>query len=275
LATAFPLREVAVSDYVDEPVDQDLLLAFETEPDTGNAQESSESLDARVARLERELELSTSQVASLKSGLATLVAQNREIKKPSNHAVAAIAGLLIGVSIGISGWLLWSRDAAPVIQAAPAPAPAAEQRAVAPVVEPPVIALASATTSPAPQRTPVRDTTGPVRDTAARVRDVAVAVRDTAAPARDPSRRAVPAKLPVSTRTDYVGTLSIDAAPGGQVFINRQAAGVTPLRVSNLKAGSHLVWIERDGYRRWTRVVQVQADHVSRVSADLERIAER
>ena len=60
-----------------------------------------------------------------------------------------------------------------------------------------------------------------------------------------------------------------------QVFIDREAAGQTPLRVQNLRAGSHLVWIEREGYRRFTRVVQVPANRVSRVWAELEPIPER
>jgi hypothetical protein len=68
----------------------------------------------------------------------------------------------------------------------------------------------------------------------------------------------------------YVGTLSIDAAPAGEVFINRRRAGRTPVRAENLRAGSHLIWIEREGYRRWTRVVAVAADRVNRVSAQLE-----
>jgi hypothetical protein len=63
--------------------------------------------------------------------------------------------------------------------------------------------------------------------------------------------------------------------PVGEVFINRQPAGRTPLRLQNLRAGSHLVWIERDGYRRWTRAVQVPADRVTNLSADLEPIAAR
>ena len=70
----------------------------------------------------------------------------------------------------------------------------------------------------------------------------------------------------------YVGTLSIDADPDGEVFVNRQDAGRTPIRLDKLRAGSHLIWIERDGYQRWTRVVQVQADRVdafvSRTRAD-------
>lgn len=72
-----------------------------------------------------------------------------------------------------------------------------------------------------------------------------------------------------SRQSAYVGTLSIDAEPAGEVFINRQVAGRTPLRAENLRAGSHLIWIEREGYRRWTRVVAVAADRVTRVSAEL------
>ena len=67
-----------------------------------------------------------------------------------------------------------------------------------------------------------------------------------------------------------MGTLSIDAARAGEVSIDRQVAGRTPLRAENLRAGSHLIWIEREGYRRWTRVVAVPADRVTRVSAKLE-----
>lgn len=73
----------------------------------------------------------------------------------------------------------------------------------------------------------------------------------------------------------YVGTLSIDADPGGDVFVDRQSAGHTPLRLTNLRAGSHLIWIERDGFRRFTRVVQVPADRITRLSAELEPIASR
>jgi hypothetical protein len=67
-----------------------------------------------------------------------------------------------------------------------------------------------------------------------------------------------------------VGTLSIDSSPAGEVFLDRQTAGRTPLMLTNLRAGSHLIWIERDGYQRFTRVVQVPSDRVTRLFADLE-----
>lgn len=39
----------------------------------------------------------------------------------------------------------------------------------------------------------------------------------------------------------YLGTLSIDSAPAGEVFINPQSVGKTPVRAENLRAGSHLI----------------------------------
>jgi hypothetical protein len=45
------------------------------------------------------------------------------------------------------------------------------------------------------------------------------------------------------------------------------------MRLEDLRAGSHLIWIEREGYRRWTRVVAVAADRISRVSVSLEPLS--
>lgn len=69
----------------------------------------------------------------------------------------------------------------------------------------------------------------------------------------------------------YKGALSVRAdTPGAKVFVNRRNVGTAPVRVDNLRAGAHLVWVESDGYRRWSRVVTVPAETVTRVSADLE-----
>jgi hypothetical protein len=70
----------------------------------------------------------------------------------------------------------------------------------------------------------------------------------------------------------YVGSLTIDSDPSGDAFVNRRRVGRTPVTVEDLRAGSHLIWIERDGYRRFTRVVAVPANRVSRVSIELERV---
>ncbi|MBY0494304.1 MAG: PEGA domain-containing protein [Cyanobacteria bacterium] len=76
---------------------------------------------------------------------------------------------------------------------------------------------------------------------------------------------------PVGKPTIYKGTLAVKSdRPGATVFVNRKAVGAAPVRVDNLRAGSHLVWVESDGYRRWSRVVTVPAETVTRVTADLE-----
>lgn len=76
---------------------------------------------------------------------------------------------------------------------------------------------------------------------------------------------------PLVRPTVYRGTLAVNAdRPGATVFVNRQNVGTAPVRIRNLRAGAHLVWVEHEGYRRWTRVVTVPAERVTRVSVDLE-----
>jgi hypothetical protein len=99
----------------------------------------------------------------------------------------------------------------------------------------------------------------------ARMPSLALAVG--AMPAADESR-AVP-RTPIV----YRGALSVAAdQPSAEVFVNRKRVGVAPVRVNNLRAGSHLVWIESEGHRRWTRVVTVPYERVTRVKADLEPV---
>jgi hypothetical protein len=82
-----------------------------------------------------------------------------------------------------------------------------------------------------------------------------------------------PPRLASRTPTTYFGTLTVDASPAGEVLLNRESVGRTPLRLEKLRAGHHLIWIERDGYRRWTRVVAVAANRISRVSATLDPLS--
>lgn len=244
-----------MSQHSDEAVAHDPLLAFSTEPG-GKPSESTESLTARVDQLDRALGASAGQIALLKSEVATLVGaiddiKKRELQPPAvarmprlpisarSRTTAAVLGMLAGITIGLMGWMLWSRNSIDVI--APKAAPAAVEAPAETAAAPEAVATASIT--PAPRR------------------------------ARDVPARAVAESY--ADPVEYVGTLSIDAAPGGRVFIDRKPAGSAPLRVANLKAGSHLVWIEREGYRRWTRVVEVRSDRVSRVSAELEPLAVR
>jgi molybdenum-dependent DNA-binding transcriptional regulator ModE len=86
------------------------------------------------------------------------------------------------------------------------------------------------------------------------------------------TRDARPPKPPAQAPTSqFVGTLAVESSPpGAAVFINRQRVGVTPLEVQGLQSGSRVIWIERDGYRRWTAAVDVPADRLTRVSAKLQ-----
>jgi hypothetical protein len=74
----------------------------------------------------------------------------------------------------------------------------------------------------------------------------------------------------------YVGALTVDSAPAGSaVFVDRQHVGETPLALTGLHAGSHVVRIERNGYDRWTTAVLVAADKHTRVSAKLQAVRGR
>ena len=57
---------------------------------------------------------------------------------------------------------------------------------------------------------------------------------------------------------------------GSAVFIDRTYVGETPVQLKQLRAGSHTVWIQREGYQRWTASVLVSADRQTRVAATLQ-----
>lgn len=208
----------------------------------------------RIEQLERNVDESRAQIAAIKSEAATLVRAIEDIRKRMRHPVrlpmtpaprvplwpqvaSGVAAMVIGIAIGIGIWMRFTGGAdLPVVSAAEA-APAATAPAPAEAAPEPV--------HPQPG-TPVPPPPSPVRE-----------------PARHEAAAAV-------TPVRYTGTLTVDADPGGRVFINRETVGNTPLRLPNLRAGAHLVWIERDGYRRWTRVVEVPAERVTHLSASLE-----
>ena len=281
-----------MSHHADEPNDQDPLFEFANEaeprpqvsagepdpsqpaatvdvapvaPSGAVAAASVDDLSQRLDRLEHAHERRLGQISVLRAEVATLVAAIDDIKKRDTRRAAfaaklpampapavrasrtapAVAGAIAGVAIGVFGWMAWQGDAIAVANATPAA----------------VVAEAAE---------PIEDAREPVEDAAPAPAEPAIALASTVVPpaTREVSTRDV--DQPQHDDATYVGTLSIDASPGGAVFINRKPAGQTPVRINGLKAGSHLVWIERDGYRRFTRVVQVPANRVSRLSAELE-----
>jgi hypothetical protein len=74
----------------------------------------------------------------------------------------------------------------------------------------------------------------------------------------------------------YVGALTVNSEPTGSVvFVDRERVGETPLQLTRLRAGSHVVRIERAGYERWTTAVHVAADQQTRVTAKLQAARDR
>ena len=71
----------------------------------------------------------------------------------------------------------------------------------------------------------------------------------------------------------FNGTLIVESVPAGAtVLINQRPAGVTPLRLPNYPAGSYAVWVEREGFQRWTAGVRVPADTTTLVNPILRSL---
>jgi hypothetical protein len=71
---------------------------------------------------------------------------------------------------------------------------------------------------------------------------------------------------------EFIGSLAVKSEPSGAtVLVNGKYMGETPLQVPRLRAGSHVIWIEGEGYRRWTNSVLVPADKVTQINVNLER----
>lgn len=69
----------------------------------------------------------------------------------------------------------------------------------------------------------------------------------------------------------FFGTMVVETRPtGARVFLDERAVGTTPLDLPKVSAGSHVVRLELDGFKRWTASVQVVAGERNRVAASLE-----
>ena len=84
-----------------------------------------------------------------------------------------------------------------------------------------------------------------------------------------PLRQAPIAEQPART-SEFLGSLSIASEPpGASVFINGGLVGVTPLELTDRRAGSLALQITREGFERWTAAIQVPAGRLTQVRATL------
>ena len=95
-----------------------------------------------------------------------------------------------------------------------------------------------------------------------------------------PTRRSpvpVPPTATPSNRaaSSFVGTLAVNSEPqGARVSIDGESAGVTPLVVTRVKAGSRVVRVTTDGYQPWSSAVRVVANQRNVATARLLSIPE-
>jgi hypothetical protein len=145
------------------------------------------------------------------------------------------------------------------------PAPIERQRLPAQALPPldvSVPALSGTSVIPNESNAPAIVTRSPIAS-----RPPATAVKPPATAARQ-----APAGAPATAPSaEYFGTLAIESTPpGATVFVDRQAVGQTPLELPRVRAGSHAVRVEREGYQRWTAAVNVPASTVTHVSVKLD-----
>lgn len=247
------------------PAPEPVVKAEVPPPAAAVARDSEEvaELRRRVERTERTLDKSVREVSTLKADLATLVGVVDDIKKRQSRRIApsppplalpararrsGAAAAAAAILVTLVAWAMLSMASYDM----PDPGPVEND-----VVEP------AATAPPA----------GAVAVPATVELKQAAVVSTVADPPVEAVRSAPPARAEPRRVAAYVGTLTIDSSPAGEVFVNRKSVGRTPVRVAGLRAGSHLIWIQREGYRRWTRVVPVAADRISRVTADLDPLS--
>jgi hypothetical protein len=85
------------------------------------------------------------------------------------------------------------------------------------------------------------------------------------------ARRPQPAGGDPTAPPVFAGALAVQSNPaGGTVFLDRQRVGKTPLQLTGVTAGAHVIWIESPGHVRWTASVQVNTGKFVKVSATLE-----
>jgi hypothetical protein len=86
------------------------------------------------------------------------------------------------------------------------------------------------------------------------------------------TRTRAPETVVASASGAFFGSLAVESRPvGASVFVDGRVVGTTPMMLPQIGAGSHVIRLEHDGYRRWSSSVRVVSGERNRVTASLER----
>ena len=184
------------------------------------------------------------------------------------RAGAALAAIVV-LTVAGATVLRPASSAPPAISTSAAPPTPQPLRVVETAVAPSAPLIEAPAVAPRPP--------SPVAPPATRVvsrPSVAVAAKPSAAV--NPRRPAAIAPPPASSTGAvakaplFTGTLIVDSVPrGATVLINQRPAGTTPLQMTDYAVGSYAVWVELDGFQRWTAGVRVAADTITRLGPTL------
>jgi serine/threonine protein kinase len=68
------------------------------------------------------------------------------------------------------------------------------------------------------------------------------------------------------------GSVNIESRPSGAtVYLDGRAVGTTPMNIGDVRAGTHSVRLERDGYKTWSASADIKGGEQNRVTASLEK----
>jgi serine/threonine protein kinase len=96
---------------------------------------------------------------------------------------------------------------------------------------------------------------------------------ESAKPAAPPRPRAAEREAPRAQQTSFTGTLFVDSHPqGATVVIDGKPVGKTPLRMPDVRIGTHVVRLELAKHRPWYSTARVVAGQEVRVAGSLEEI---
>nr|MBA3640861.1 PEGA domain-containing protein [Acidobacteriota bacterium] len=93
-----------------------------------------------------------------------------------------------------------------------------------------------------------------------------------AAPTRPAPARAAP-RTEKTKPVSFTGSIYVDSRPrGARVLLDGKDIGTTPMRIPDVRIGSHIIRLQLDDHSDWTSSTRVVSGEESRVTGSLERI---